>query len=246
VAVLGTALTEAGLNHMLIGIPEAHPEALSTLAAMCGYALGLTTSKEVRIGFASFLTASTRSPKPPELAVALASGKPLPPGFETGLKEFESELRKAKTGTIGELVTIASNGWKAIRITSGLRPWRRACLEFAGLARPLSHLDVTPESVRLLMSAVDRRKSNALIDHEVTGKGLVQLMNFFQTKGREADAVILVYRSGDYLADRAASEPFEDASRVLFVSITRARQKVVIILPDYPHALIAPFEAFAA
>ena len=73
----------------------------------------------------------------------------------------------------------------------------------------------------------------------------IQLMNFHQTKGREADAVILVYREGDYLADRTDGEPFEDPSRVLFVSLTRARRSVVVLLPDNPHPLIAPFQIWA-
>jgi DNA helicase-2/ATP-dependent DNA helicase PcrA len=65
-------------------------------------------------------------------------------------------------------------------------------------------------------------------------------MNFHQTKGREADVVLLIYRSGDYLAHHAAMEPFEDSSRVLYVSLTRARQSVVVLLPHDPHPLVAP------
>jgi DNA helicase-2/ATP-dependent DNA helicase PcrA len=66
-------------------------------------------------------------------------------------------------------------------------------------------------------------------------------MNFHQTKGREADAVVLVYRDGDYLADQNATEPFTTASRVLYVALTRARSAVMILLPPDPHPLVAPF-----
>ena len=66
-------------------------------------------------------------------------------------------------------------------------------------------------------------------------------MNFHQTKGREADVVILVYRDGDYLAHYSAGEPFEDPSRVLFVALTRAKTRVVVVLPTSPHPLVSPF-----
>jgi len=66
-------------------------------------------------------------------------------------------------------------------------------------------------------------------------------MNFHQTKGREADAVLLVYRDNDYLADSADREPFEKSSRVLFVSLTRARSMVTVVLPPAPHPLVGPF-----
>ena len=69
-------------------------------------------------------------------------------------------------------------------------------------------------------------------------------MNFHQTKGREADQVILLYRAGDYLADRRATEPFAESSRVLYVVLTRARERVVVLLPRNPHQLIAPFADF--
>jgi DNA helicase-2/ATP-dependent DNA helicase PcrA len=68
-------------------------------------------------------------------------------------------------------------------------------------------------------------------------------MNFHQTKGREADVVILVYRSGDYLADWKEAEPYERASRVLYVSLTRARHRAIILLPDDPHPLVCPLTA---
>jgi DNA helicase-2/ATP-dependent DNA helicase PcrA len=140
-----------------------------------------------------------------------------------------------------ELIAIASKGWKAIRITSGLRPWRRACQEFAALARPVFSSRVDESHIKRLIASLERRRPNHLVELESRTKGIVQLMNFYQTKGREADAVILVYRVGDYLAGRFAREPFTDASKVLFVSMTRARTKVVVILPPDPHPLIAPF-----
>jgi DNA helicase-2/ATP-dependent DNA helicase PcrA len=68
----------------------------------------------------------------------------------------------------------------------------------------------------------------------------VQLMNFHHTKGREADAVILVYRQGGFVAGWTEREPFDEKSRLLYVGLTRARVRVVIVLPPDPHEFIAP------
>ena len=79
------------------------------------------------------------------------------------------------------------------------------------------------------------------MDFDSVQESPVQLMNFHQTKGREADAVLLVYRDGDYLAGGRDSEPFDESSRVLFVAVSRARLTVTVILPPNPHPLVAPF-----
>ncbi len=67
-------------------------------------------------------------------------------------------------------------------------------------------------------------------------------MNFSQTKGREADATLLVFADDDFFGYEA--EPFPDASRLLYVAMTRARTRVVL-LPPWPHPLVAPLQRFA-
>ena len=68
-------------------------------------------------------------------------------------------------------------------------------------------------------------------------------MNFHQTKGREADTVIHVFRSDDYFGRE--TEPFDTASRLLYVAISRARQRVVVVLPPDPHPLVKPLMTLA-
>ena len=245
VATLGVALADSGLEHVLIGIPEAQAEAFAALATMCAFAVGLATSKDLRLGLATYLTSCTRGKNPPPLAVALAYGSPLPVVVSQRVRTLESRLREAADGTLEDLLGVARDGWKAIGITSGVRPWRRAYPEIMTIARPFSGFPASKENVHRLITASDSRRPNALVEFDSTKWGPIQLMNFHQTKGREADAVLLVYRSEDYLADHTAHEPFEEASRVLFVSLTRARQKVVVVLPEDPHPLIAPFATLA-
>jgi DNA helicase-2/ATP-dependent DNA helicase PcrA len=92
---------------------------------------------------------------------------------------------------------------------------------------------------------VREMRSSALLDSTRMRLPPTQLMNFHQTKGREADAVVLVYRDGDFLAGRYDTEPYVESSRVLYVAITRARQRVSILLPAVPHPLVAPFGRLA-
>ena len=64
-------------------------------------------------------------------------------------------------------------------------------------------------------------------------------MNYHQTKGREADVVIHIFRDDDYFGEEG--EPFEELSRLLNVALSRARERVFVILPPNPHPLVEPF-----
>ena len=136
----------------------------------------------------------------------------------------------------------ACGAWDQLGIIGGSRPWRLAAIRFAASARRLTQRDrPLQESVLQLIQQAERDRASVLVGNDFVDHHPVQIMNFHQTKGREVDQVILLYRSGDYLADRRATEPFADASRVLYVALTRARQRVVVMLPSDPHPLIAPF-----
>ena len=90
-----------------------------------------------------------------------------------------------------------------------------------------------------LLEIIERSRIESLINLDYAETGPVMLMTYHQTKGREADTVIHVFRQDDYFG--RAGEPFEEASRLLNVAISRARQRVVIVMPAAPHPLIAPF-----
>ena len=95
---------------------------------------------------------------------------------------------------------------------------------------------------RLALSVLQLR-NESFVELDSGDTGAVQLMNFHQTKGREADVVILSHTSSDWYGH--GGEPYEEPSRVLYVSITRARHKVIVLLPSRPHALVAPFAQLA-
>jgi hypothetical protein len=81
-------------------------------------------------------------------------------------------------------------------------------------------------------------RTESFTDVDAGDQAPIQVMNLHQTKGREADAIIAVFRTTDYYGHE--SEPFERASRLLYVVLTRARQRVTLLLPSSPHELVAP------
>jgi DNA helicase II / ATP-dependent DNA helicase PcrA len=240
-ATLGAALAELGIEHVLVGLPEAHAEAIAAMAALCEFAVGRASFEAVRVRLAIYLTACTRGKAAPQLARDLASGIGLPGPLQDRLREVERALKEAAQGTVGDLVTVACRVWRGLGITGGARPWQRATLDFVALSRSVSSSSANADSVGVLAAAAGRGRPAVLVDFDATHGPSVQLMNFHQTKGREADVVILVYRDDDYLANWQDGEPYEEPSRVLFVSLTRARQRVIVVLPSRPHPLVAPF-----
>ena len=242
VSRLGAALIDHGIEHSLVGITEAQGEALTALAALSGYGAGLVGDDGVDLALATYLTACTRG-EPPMLAKGMAFGQPeLPAAFRVRLQTVKHSLIEASEDGFDDLIAMACGAWEKLGLVSGNRPWYLATLRFAASARRLIRFRRTlKESVQQLTEQAERDRPSVLVGDGFMDHHPIQIMNFHQTKGREADQVILLYRRGDYLADIRATEPFTESSRVLYVALTRARQRVVVMLPPEPHLLIAPF-----
>ena len=60
VSEVAELINDAGIDHALIGIPEAHSEALGSMVVQCAYAAGLLGDDDIRESLALFLTASVR------------------------------------------------------------------------------------------------------------------------------------------------------------------------------------------
>ena len=239
VAELAEELSEVGIDHVIIGIPEAHAEALGSMAAQCLFAMGLATDEEVRESFGLFLTATTRGRQAPPLALALIGESDLPGLIEDAVLNLECALTAAADGTLEDVATVAMQSWEKLGIRAAYRPWRRAAAHFRRLVWPLRTSEVSEESVRQLSEIVEGSRISALIDLDYSERGTVKLMNYHQTKGREADTVVHVFGPDDYFGSEV--EPFEKTSRLLNVAISRARHRVIVVLPPTPHPLVEPF-----
>lgn len=65
VASLGHELAEAGVDHVLIGLPDAQGEAVAAMAVMCQFAVGQADVLAVRVALATFMTACSRGKRAP-------------------------------------------------------------------------------------------------------------------------------------------------------------------------------------
>lgn len=92
-----------------------------------------------------------------------------------------------------------------------------------------------------LQRTIATRRSALLMEDTVDSESTVQLMNLHQTKGREADATVVVLRANDFFGFERR-EPFEEGSRLLYVVFSRARKKIVVlVLGAQLSPLVAPF-----
>ena len=241
VADLSGQLTSVGVRHVLVGIPEAHAEGLALMATQCAYSAGLVSREKLRAAFGIFLASATRSRNPPCLARALVGASTLPDWLEIGLLGVEQQLTEAGCKSIDVVSEIAARSWEAIGIPNGVGPWRRASGHFGRLTRSMLSREISPDSINELVDIVQEGRMQALVEVDFTERGYVKLMNYHQTKGREADAVIHVFRDDDFFGHEI--EPFPQNSRLLNVAVSRARERVVIILPRKPAAIVRPLES---
>lgn len=241
VAELADQLSEAGIEHVLVGIPEAHAEALSAMSTQCAYAVGLATTADIRTTLALYLTATVRGRQAPDLARALIGNLSLPGQIEEAISQLEIALRAAVDGTISDLASVAAQSWGGLRITRSSRPWQRAASHFRRLIYSYRNEEVSIATITRLVEVIERSRVEALIDLDYSERGRIRLMNYHQTKGREADVVIHIFRNDDYFGREG--EPFEELSRLLNVALSRARERVIVLLPSDPHPLVEPFSA---
>ncbi len=239
-ATLSAYLSAAGVTHVPIGFGEAFGECLNAMFTMTSFALGECSWEEVPAALAIALTATVRSPQAPPLANALLAGASVSPAFDERLLTLRDALAQAGSLEVG--AEVSAGAWEAIGFDSGRRSWTRAQARFLPLAMQAGSDEHDP--LTQLGRAVLQSRDASFVELDAGDSGSIQLMNFSQTKGREADAVILSYTSSDWYG-RHAAEPFDEASRILYVSLTRAKGCAVVLLPSSPHPLVAPFLGYA-
>lgn len=239
VMVLADELRTAGIDCAVVGLPEAHATGLNCLMTLCRFGAGLATDDEVRQTLALFLTAQTRGKEAPETALALIGNSPLQPQIDSAIRTAEAALITSANGDMERLAETAMKTWDKLHLVSGLRAWDRAVQHFRQIAAGQWSQKTSEKAMTALEVAVQRSVEEALIDVRYEFQERVKLMTYYQAKGRESDVVIHVFRDDDYFGN--ANEPYEATSRVLNVAISRARERVEIILPESPHPVVEPF-----
>ena len=244
VAGLSSTLFEHGVEHSIAGLPEAHGEGLSAIAMCIAFTGARATFDDVRAQLAVF-TASVSRGRAPQLALQLLGQHPLPPLLKSRLIVLEQRLHAVRNNTVREALAVAGAAWaEAISIRQGHRPWARAYQDLWARTRKLHDVPITGEVAAEINGIAERRREATISDGDVDERESLLLMNLHQTKGREVDGAIVVFRDDDYFGNEQA--PFSSTSRLLYVAMSRARQHLRIILPRNPHPVAAPLVAFAA
>lgn len=135
VAELSASLFAMGLDHILVGLPEAFGEALAGMEAACQFGAGHVGFNQVRLRLAVFLTASARGNRVPEVALGLAGSTALRPKLVERLEVAQLTLQHAAANGVEQLVNAAMNLWPSLGITAANRPWDQAARTFGALAR---------------------------------------------------------------------------------------------------------------
>ena len=89
---------------------------------------------------------------------------------------------------------------------------------------------------------VEKMRATTLLGTRTSGAKPVQVINLHHTNGREADATVLMLQPDEFHGHEA--EPYPTGSRLLYVCLTRARERAHIVLPQDTrtvHGLWAPF-----
>lgn len=241
VATLSFRLHQAGIDHYLVGLPDAEANALTAMLAITHYAFGEISWSEVGVAFGTYLTACSRGKYAPQLARDLANGDPLPAVLEVRVEALRAAATKAAESSLREVADVVADGWGALGITNSEAPWRRTAPSFQALARQSTR---GPDSQTAnLATAIAQLRVGAMFESQRRRLPAVQVMNLHQTKGREADAVIIL--SGDDDFHGYETEPFVEGSRLVYVILTRARHEVTLIFGHDPHPLLAPVAALA-
>jgi DNA helicase II / ATP-dependent DNA helicase PcrA len=245
VAQLGAELTDHGVDFTLIGLPEAHGEATMAMARLVGAGLDAWEWSDAKLQLGVFLTAASKGSEAPLVARQLAGVPGLNPVIRGNVDAVHESLKQAADAD--DLIQAAIEAWPRMRLTPGQSAWQRASVSFAAIARRvLGGRSPADEQAENLISACEEVQIESALTTDVPSMNPIQLMNFHQTKGREADAVVLIYREGGWVTSNQAKEPFASDSRVLYVALTRARERVIILVPPQPHPFVAPLAALAS
>lgn len=231
---LSSKLTEAGIVHEQVGFAEAFGDALQAQFAFLRWALEKTPG--ARNALAAYVQSISRG----------AREKRLPPKIvNSGLPEFETVLKAAVRGMrsaaeppsdLDQVMNQIKDLHNSLGLARGEETWNEANRQLRRALRLLERGGTLSD----VADEVGELRGSTLVGHRSPRSRPVQLMNLHQTKGREAGATVLMLQPDEFHGYEG--EPFTTGSRLLYVCLTRARERAHIVLPDSGtvHGLWAP------
>ena len=227
-ATLSDGLQNDGIEHEIAGLEDASSAAVEAQVAMLRYAAGDFEWDSVLNALAVFAASAVRGTRIPALAVSLRDGS----GDET----LQEALASLEGRLAGSPIATARQEAAAAHAHLGLPTKRSAWNEASELLGPIvgrAARQVGRKATSATMAAQIGREAQDVVHDLLTGvarddPARIQLMNLYQTKGREADATIVVLRDSDFFGRER--HPFPDTSRLLYVVFSRARRNIVVVM----------------
>ena len=231
-AELSTALSVAGIDHEQVGFTEAYGDGLQAQFQLLRWAL--IRQPGARQALAVYLRAIIRGQQANAQAQAILNKSNST--FETALRDVVADLKAAaeQTPDVEAILEVGRSAHSRLGFPRGEETWILANRQLKRAAR----LFIDGRGLDALEGEVDRLRAETLVGIAAARPKPVQVMNLHQTKGREADATVLVLQDDEYHGRE--TEPFPTGSRLLYVCMTRARERAHIVVPDQVHQLWLP------
>jgi DNA helicase-2/ATP-dependent DNA helicase PcrA len=221
-------LRQEGLDHEIAGLSHASGEAELATAILARFVVGLATWDDVLRRLGLFLASTTRG-TPPHVSRQLVAGEA---ALDTGLARLLSTQREALLGrtdpTIGAFLARARSMWPGV-FAGGGRLWELGLDDLASEAAGIAHRNLDAPIAEELTALATKRRTISTIDTLSTVHAPIQVMNIFQIKGRQMDVSLTVREPGD--REPASAAEFQRLGRLVFVAMSRARQRAGFILP---------------
>ncbi len=225
-ADLSDALNRAGIGHEIVGLSDAVTSALEAQFEMLNLAAGGGDSELVRRALGVFVTSVERG-QTPNLARMIVGQMAAPQTLIARLDALVEALDVCTS--VSETLTIVGEALDRLGLVRGRRPWSTAIRLLRTLLGPrLCRATALPaDGFGRLREKLTNEQVDLLTNVDADEPASVQLMGLYQSKGREADATIVVLRGNDYYGREA--EPMPNGSKLLYVVLTRARNKTIIL-----------------
>lgn len=244
-ASLSDHLNSVGIAHEIVGLPDSVTSALQAQFEMLCFAAGGGTTDAIRRGLGIFVTSIERGGNAPQLARMIAGQIAAPATLSARLTQLESSLISATS--IPEVLDLVAQVPEGVGLTRGGRAWARSTVILRALLGPrLCRAATFPQGgFDFLRERLTDQQVSLLTYSDTDDPADVQLMGLYQSKGREADATIVVLRGNDYFGKE--SEPMPVGSKLLYVVLTRARTKTIVLTLGSPlPSLIDPLAVLSA
>ncbi|WP_292789417.1 MULTISPECIES: UvrD-helicase domain-containing protein [unclassified Microbacterium] len=242
-ASLSDALEADGIEHEIAGLSDALASALDAQATMLRFRFGEAAWDHVLESLAVFLTSAQRGSQVPVLATQVLNGT----GPQTLRQRLDAlRTRLTEASSVDVAVSEAREAHDTLGLPQKSGAWQQAGVLLSVMNARAARVGRDLSGVQIVASicAEAREASYAALTESALNPREVQLMNLYQTKGREADATVVVLREGDFMGYE--TEPFPNTSRLLYVVFSRARQRIIVLLVGSQwHAAVAPLARLA-